>query len=82
MQYKAINAFPFAQPQRATENALLNEKLIGAFLSRYPFPNGVVEEEIPPATPVLFSGLFRGKRTLTLSEKHFDFGNNSDVKFE
>ncbi|MBQ6616276.1 MAG: hypothetical protein IJH67_07895 [Thermoguttaceae bacterium] len=42
-----------AQPQCANENALLNEKLIGAFLSRYPFPNGVVEEAIPPATPVL-----------------------------
>ncbi|MBR5162096.1 MAG: hypothetical protein IKW80_10745 [Thermoguttaceae bacterium] len=38
--------FP-CEPQCATENALLNEKLIGAFLSRYPFPNGVVEGENP-----------------------------------
>lgn len=52
-QYNAINAFYLAQPQMCDRNALLNEKLIGAFLSRYPFPNGVVEEAIPPATPVL-----------------------------
>ena len=68
-QYKAINAFSLAQPQCATENALLNEKLIGAFLSRYPFPNGVVEEAIPPATPVLLSGFFRGKNSCKRYQK-------------
>ena len=61
--------FPFARPQRAAKNALLNEKLIGAFLSRYPFPNGVVEEAIPPATPVLPSDLFRGKTGADLVRK-------------
>ena len=62
-----------AQPQCATENALLNEKLIGAFLSRYPFPNGVVEEEIPSAAPVLLSVNTEDEWTALLPEKRLNF---------